>query len=134
MSDRSTRSPRKWIGKWIAAVGLLHSLGGFFLFYARAWTTIADRGFVASIKDHDETGAAFWFLITGLLLIILGALIDWVEQRNVGLPRWLGWAMAALLLLLIVPMPMTGAWTLIPPVVALLATSGRRNARPENRL
>jgi hypothetical protein len=42
--------------------------------------------------------------------------------------------MAALLLLLIVPMPMTGAWTLIPPVVALLATSGRRNARAENRL
>jgi quinol-cytochrome oxidoreductase complex cytochrome b subunit len=125
MTSLASRSKRKWVGKWIAAVGVLHAASGFFL-YSEAWRTIAERNVVASIRDHDETAAAFWFLAAGGLLILLGCLIDWVD-RNSELPRWLGWALAALLLLLIVPMPATGAWTLLPPVLALLI--GRRSER-----
>ncbi len=125
MTEQPARPSRTWIGKWIAAVGVIHSIGGFFIFYSEAWRTIAERNFVASINDHDDTGTAFWFFITGALLIILGILIDWVD-RNAELPRWIGWALAVLLVLLIVPMPMTGAWTMIPPVAALLLGRSRQ--------
>jgi hypothetical protein len=108
-----------WIGKWIAAVGLLHFVSGF-LIYAEAWRTIADRRLVASINDHDATATAFWFGGAGLLLMIVGALTDWIERTGQAPPRWLGWAMAALLVMFIVPTPMTGAWLLLPPTVALL--------------
>jgi hypothetical protein len=110
---------RAWAGKWIAAVGLLHFAAGFLL-YADAWRIIAGRGVVASINDHDATGTAFWFAAAGPLLMILGALVDWVERSELATPRWLGWALLALLVMLIVPMPTTGAWLLVPPALALL--------------
>lgn len=116
---KKVRRRLAWIGKWIASVGLLHFIAGF-LIYADAWRTIAGRGFVASINDFDQTATAFWFAAVGPLLMILGALIDWIERNGDAPPRWLGWAMLALLVLFIVPMPMTGAWLLLPPTIALL--------------
>jgi len=112
------RTPRAWAGKWIAAVGLLHLVAGFLL-YPDAWATIRDRGIIASINDHDPTATAFWFMAAAPLLIILGFLIDWAEKRG-GPPRWLGWALVVLLIVMIVPMPMTGAWLVVPPTLGLL--------------
>jgi hypothetical protein len=108
-----------WAGKWILAVGALHFAVGF-LIYADGWRDIADAGVVASVKDHDRTATAFWFAAAGPLLMIVGGLIDWIERGGREAPRWLGWALAATLVGLILPMPITGAWLLLPPVVALL--------------
>jgi hypothetical protein len=73
-----------------------------------------------SIDDHDATATAFWFAGAGLLLMIVGALIDWIERSGQTPPRWLGWVMTGLLVVFIAPMPMTGAWLLVPPTLALL--------------
>ena len=108
-----------WIGKWIAAVGVFHCLGGFFMFFPDAWATIIGRGFVASIVEKEITETAFWFLITGIELILLGLLIDWMDRQKFSLPSWLKWGLAILVLVLVVPMPVTGAWALLVPVGAL---------------
>ncbi|HEY0627648.1 MAG TPA: DUF6463 family protein [Allosphingosinicella sp.] len=115
----TTKTRTAWIGKWIAAVGFFHSMGGFFLFYTQGWQMIADRGLIASVNDYDITATAFWFLITGLLLILLGMLMDGMERQGFSYPSWLKWALAALVFILIAPMPATGAWLLIVPVVGL---------------
>lgn len=117
MALASTRK-RSWIGLWIAAVGLLHSLGGF-LIYAKGWQLIAQRGVLAGVHDFDLSGTAFWFLIAGVVLVITGLLIHWLDRNGYARPPWLRWAMLALLALLILPMPVTGAWLLVPPVAAL---------------
>ena len=124
LHDPETRRPRAWIGKWVAAVGILHFAAGF-LIYSKAWRTISERGLVASIKDHDPTATAFWFAAAAPLLILFGGLIDWAERRGDQLPRWLGWGMLTLVALLILPMPLTGAWLLVPPTLALLLRRGR---------
>lgn len=108
-----------WVGKWIAAVGFFHSLGGFFIFYTKGWQMIAERGFLASVDDYDLSGTAFWFLITGLLLILLGMLMDSMERQGYPFPSWLKWGLAGLVFILIAPMPATGAWMLIVPVAGL---------------
>ncbi len=115
----SLRGPAAWIGYWIFAVGALHFLLGF-IFYERAWQAIWAKGVVASIDDYNLTATAFWFAAVGPLLMLLGALVAWAERNGYRLPSWLGWSMAVLLVLLIIPMPVTGAWLLVPPVLALL--------------
>lgn len=69
----ATTQRRNWIGPWIAAVGILHSLGGF-LIYAKGWRLIAERGFAAGVHDFDLSGTAFWFLVAGLMLVIAACL------------------------------------------------------------
>ena len=78
------------------AVGLLHFVAGFFL-YSAGWRTIVDRGLFAAVHDHDETATAFWFMVAGPLMLIIGGLIDWAERGGLQLPRWLGAAMVVLL-------------------------------------
>ena len=119
MSIEAGRRRVAWIGKWIAAVGFFHSLGGFFMFFPDAWATIIKRGLIASVGQKELTETAFWFLITGIELVLLGLLVDWMERQKFIFPSWLKWGLAILVLVLIVPMPITGAWALIVPVGAL---------------
>jgi len=117
--------PRRWIGRWIAIIGLIHFVLGFFI-YQEAWAQIAGRGIVASVRDYDRSATAFWFAAFAPPTMIIGGLVDHFEKLGDQLPSWLGWGMAALVVALIVPMPMTGAWLLVPPTLALLVRSRRR--------
>ena len=127
MSTKAGRRRVAWIGKWIAAVGFFHSLGGFFMFFPDAWATIIRRRFMASVVEKELTETAFWFLITGILLVLLGLLMDWMERQEFIFPGWLKWGLAILVLVLVVPMPITGAWALIVPVGALFLRKSLRN-------
>ncbi len=120
------RSPRAWIGKWLAAVGALHFAAGF-LIYSTAWTEIFSNGAVASVDDHSRSATAFWFAALGPAVMMFGALVDWVERSGQALPRWLGPALALFSIALILPMPVTGAWLLLPPSIALILRSRRRS-------
>ena len=127
MSIETGRRRVAWIGKWIAAVGFFHSLGGFFMFFPDAWATIIRRGFIASVVEKELTETAFWFLITGIELVLLGLLIDWMERQKFTFPSWLKWGLVTLVLVLVRPMPITGAWALVVPVGALFVRKSLRN-------
>ena len=126
----STPHPARWIGRWIALVGLLHLVVGFFIF-KDAWAVVVDRGIVAGVSDFDSTATAFWFAALGPAMMIVGGLVDHFEKVGDRPPSWLGWAMTALLVALIVPMPETGAWLWVPPTIALLVRSQRLRPTPD---
>ncbi len=125
----STPHPARWIGRWIAIVGLLHLIAGFFI-YGEAWREIAGRGIFAGVRDYDRSATAFWFAVAGPAMMIIGGLIDHFEKFCDRPPSWLGWAMAVLVLGLVLPMPLTGAWLLVPPTFALLVGSRRQEYLP----
>ncbi len=127
----SSRRPRRWIGFWIIAVGVLHTGLGIALFHATLGD-IARDGFWNTIDGHPGRPVAFWFLVAGLLFVFIGALVDWLEMSGGPLPGWLGWVLLALAGIFAVLMPASGAWLFLPPALATLrrADARRRTAPP----
>jgi hypothetical protein len=107
-----------WIGKWLFAVGVIHSSFGFVfmrgtiavLWSERMWNTV---------NGQPRREAVFWFLLTGFLLLIVGVLIDVLEKRRLVIPRFVVWCFAFLAVLGAAVMPISGIWLLIPPVVGM---------------
>jgi cell division protein FtsW (lipid II flippase) len=117
-------SPRRWIGRWIVVVGLLHAIGALFI-YPAPLQEMAGAGLIATADDYSLRATAYWFFAFAPVLAVLGLLVDAMEARRVPVP-----VAAALLLLLtliamVAVMPANGAWLLFPPVIALLLRARR---------
>jgi len=108
-----------WIGKWIFAVGVIHlSFGLAFmhetlalLWSERLWNTV---------NGQPPREAVFWFLCTGVMLLIVGVLVNQAEGKGLGIPRFVTWSFVALTLIGVLVMPISGIWLLIPPVAGMV--------------
>ena len=122
---------RRWVGRWLAGVGILHILFGVAAF-ADPLREIAAEGFWNAVDAHPDRSVAFWFVFAGPLIVLLGALVDWVEAHApVGLPRFLGWTLLVFALLGGILMPLSGFWLFLPPALGVLLD--RRTAIPTTR-
>ena len=108
-----------WIGKWLFAVGVIHlSFGIVFmhetlalLWSERLWNTVNGQ----PIRE-----AVFWFLCTGIVLLIVGVLVNQVEREGLAIPRFVTWSFAGLVVVGVVVMPISGIWLLIPPAAGMV--------------
>ncbi|MFP2910776.1 DUF6463 family protein [Pyxidicoccus sp. 3LFB2] len=83
-------------------------------------------------EDTSPRAAAFWFLGMGMVLIFAGALCRHLERESKRpLPSGFGWGLLGLALFFVVPMPITGAWTLVPVGLRVLFQSRSKTALPE---
>ena len=67
----------------------------------------------------------FWFLCTGVLLLIIGTLVHSLERADHQIPGFVVWAFVALTAVAVVVMPISGIWLLIPPAAGLVIRSRR---------
>jgi Family of unknown function (DUF6463) len=110
---------RRWIGRWILVVGVLHALLGFGI-YIDSVAAVVREGLWNTVNGTVQgRPEAFWFIAAGFLLMLLGALTSWIEAR-LEPPRFLGWTLLAFAAVGIVMMPVSGFWLLLPPGVAFL--------------
>jgi hypothetical protein len=113
-----------WIGKWLFAVGVIHlSFGVIFmhetlavLWSERLWNTV---------NGQPPREAVFWFLCTGIMLLIVGVLVNQAERQRPAIPRFVTWMFAALTLIGVVVMPISGIWLMIPPAIGMVIWSRR---------
>lgn len=117
-------NPRRWIGRWILAVALLHALGAVFL-YAAPLREMAGAGLIATADDYSLRATAYWFFAFAPLLAVLGLLIDAMEARRFAVPFSAALLLLLTLVAMVAVMPANGAWLLFPPVVALLLRARR---------
>ncbi|WP_141509843.1 DUF6463 family protein [Ramlibacter sp. WS9] len=110
----------RWIGRWLVGVGLIH-MPVALIVHRAAWQDIAGAGFFNVVRGHVDRGQAAWFMIAGLLLLLLGAVIDALEKAQAQLPLGLGIAMLLTACCVLVLMPKSGTWLLLPPAFALIA-------------
>jgi hypothetical protein len=111
-----------WIGKWLFGVGVIHlSFGLAFmhetlvlLWSERLWNTV---------NGQPTREAVFWFLCTGVVLLIVGVLVNQVEREGLRVPRFVVWSFAGLVFVGVVVMPISGIWLLIPPAFGVLFRS-----------
>lgn len=103
-----------WIGKAIALIGIIHTVFVFFVFRKVIGEIIAE-GFFNTVQEQENRNYAFWFIFFGFVAVILGLLVNYLERLNIALPRFLGWSLLALTLLLVAIMPISGGWLLFIP-------------------
>ncbi|MEM6267225.1 MAG: DUF6463 family protein [Pseudomonadota bacterium] len=111
--------PKRWIGRWIIAVSVLHFAAAFALYPAGLTDALGYAG-SGSIPPETLASEAYWFFFFAPLLSIVGALVDTLEARQepigLAIPIALGLTTAAML----VPMPENGMWLMIIPIIAML--------------
>lgn len=103
-----------WIGKAIMIIGAIHTAFGLVVFRSTL-AELAGENFVNTVNGQPLREFAFWFIAFGLLGIIFGMLVDWCERKIVELPKFLGWGLLALTLAMLIVMPISGGWLLLPP-------------------
>lgn len=116
---------KRWIGRSLVAIGLLHTIFGVVVF-APTWATLAREGVFNTVNQQPMREAAYWFLFFGLLLLLLGALVDWCEAQGSTLPAFIGWGLLVMTLVGVAVMPVSGLWLVFIPAVGFL----RQQAAP----
>lgn len=119
-----------WIGRAILVIGLLHSLFGFVAFrgiLAEIWSELLFN----TVDRQPDREAAFWFLITGFALLIIGGLVDWIEQKQLAIPAFMRWGFLTITLLGCFIMPKSGFWLLLVPTVGMFLSRKRESWKTE---
>ena len=118
---------KRWVGRWIIGVGIIHVAVGFVVFRKPLLAIIRD-GVWNAVDGHPGRPLAFWFVFLGLFTIVFGSLVDWIEGHGLSMPRFVGLAFLVLVVLGIVTMPIGGGWLLLPAGLGVLLRSLRRGS------
>jgi len=116
---------RRWIGRWIIGVSTIHTIFALAVF-PDVWLGILSSGVINTVGNDPVIGAPVWFLFWGLLLYVIGFVIDAIEKRNISpLPISLGWGLLFITIIGVVLMPISGIWLLFPPSLAVIIRNYR---------
>src|SRR5687767_1742070 len=97
-------------GHWYLAIGAVHTITGV----ALGWNElagIARDGFFNTVPTYSVRDELFWFLVAGLVIMLVGATCNWIEraaQREP--PAFVAWSLLALSVIGVVLMPASGFW------------------------
>jgi hypothetical protein len=120
---------RPMTGILLIAIGVLHTVVGIFTGY-RVLSQISKAAFATETGRQLVTSLgrefAFWFLFGGLLMMVLGHLLIWIE-RQLGrpVPAFLGWELLALSAAGLLFMPVSGFWLVLAVAVYAIVTARR---------
>jgi hypothetical protein len=111
-----------WIGKWLFAVGVIHLSFGLVFMHDTLGLLWAE-GLWNTVNGQPPREAVFWFLCTGIMLLIVGVLVNQGERESHAIPRFVTWSFAALTVIGVVVMPISGIWLMIPPAIGMAIRS-----------
>ena len=116
-------------GLLLIGIGVLHTIIGVF----------TGRGVLSRVVGatfFDEINRqlvmslgrqfVFWFVFGGVLLIVLGHLVMWVERRlSRPAPAFVGWELVIVSAIGLVFFPVSGFWLLLAAGIHMIVTAGR---------
>ena len=104
----------KITGWYVFALGIIHILVGFIMFYD-GFRDIWAAGLINGVGDNMTANTAFWFQFLGLFFIYLGW--HWKEQINhhkEPLSKFTAWGMTVLTLVGLIFVPVSGFIIMVP--------------------
>ncbi|GEC92875.1 DUF6463 family protein [Brevibacillus brevis] len=109
---------KRQMGFTLIITGLLHTVVGLFL-YAEPLQQIVANGFWNAVGREEV--AAFWFMMFGFLLMLLGYMADWLmKKKGMETPAAFGWTILGICVVGAIAMPASGFWLGIPQAGILL--------------
>lgn len=108
-------------GAWmLVGLGIAHVPFGLFRFRGPFGAIMAD-GFVGAFSLNDSRRLAFWFVIVGPLLTLLGQVaLHAIAIGDVGLLRTIGWYLAGTFAVGVLAFPKSPLWALSPPAIIFI--------------
>ena len=102
-----------WTGRALIGIGLIHQIVGVIT----AWLNrdqIFQAGWLNQAKQSFEFQTMVWFLLAGVLIILLGLVVNYLNTTLARpAPAWLGWWLVAVSVLALVLMPASGFWLVL---------------------
>lgn len=119
-------------GTLMVAVGAFHEVAGLAI-YRSPLVEMLRAGAVDTVLPNLDPAfhgrqAAFWFMIAGPVLVMLGALAAWAERRVGTLPAWLGWSLLVLTIIGTAMFPNSAFWALFVPAFVIIRDTTRTRA------
>ncbi|MCI4669553.1 MAG: DUF6463 family protein [Bacteroidia bacterium] len=114
---------KNWIGKTIIGIGLIHTAFGMVVFWS-IFAEILNEGLFNTVNQQPIREAFYWFEFFGLVLMILGALINWMEFKQEAIPGFLKWSLLGMSAVMVFIQPVTGAWLMAIPLFGMFWTQG----------
>ena len=118
----------RWIGRTLIAVGAWHTAFGVWWFAAPLAEAVRAGGWNAVGWSPGRRPLAFWFLVVGAVVLLLGVLVNDVELQRRPIRRSVGWALVALAVVGGAAVPISGFWVLLAPGLGLLLRAPARRA------
>ena len=114
------------VGAWmLIGLGIAHVLFGLVRFRGPLGAILAD-GFIGAFMPDDSRRLAFWFVIAGPLLTLLGQVaLRAIAIGDRGLLRTIGWYLAGTFVVGVLAFPKSPLWALLPPAI-LFVCAGQR--------
>lgn len=113
-----------WVGKAIAAVGIIHSIFGFVIF-RQTIAELFSEGLFNTVNGQPMREFAFWFILSGFFWILFGLLVDWCEREMKRLPHFIGWGFLSLTIIVLIIMPISGGWLMLIPAVGAILKANK---------
>jgi len=115
---------KRWMGRWLMAVAVLHTAFGLVVFRAQ-WVQLVQAGLFDGVAGDATRGKAVWFVLFGIALLLFGLVVDAMEKVAAPMPAAVGTGMLILTLLGVLLMPGSGFWLVFPPAIAALVRARR---------
>jgi hypothetical protein len=121
------------IGKWwkysgilLIVSGIVHTIVGLVIRCDIYWE-ILKLGFINAIEPDFVRACAFWYLVCGIIVIILGQTLHYyIRQTKQQPPLSLGYWMLALSVFGCLAMPASGFWLFIPQSLIIIFAKGEK--------
>ncbi|MEK6279415.1 MAG: DUF6463 family protein [Acidobacteriota bacterium] len=110
----------------LTVIGALHILGGIWVGRSTLARIFRDGfigeadSFLGHLPARTEKELVFWFLFWGMLMMLLGQLISWIEKQGMRPPAFIGWELMASSLVAALLMPAVGFWLVLLPAFMLI--------------
>lgn len=118
MDDMASGIKRQ-MGLALMLTGWLHTVVGL-IEYRNELQLMVSNGLWNTVVD-GEISAAFWFMMSGFLLILLGYIADWLmKKKEISPPPAFGWTLLVVCLVGAIAMPVSGFWLVLPQAWILL--------------
>ncbi len=127
----------RYSGLLLSLTGVLH-IGVALANFGTQYKSMLADGLVNVLSDTGRA-LAFWFLIVGALLILLGECLSrYIRQSGRPAPPFLGYTLLAISLIGCAVVPVSGFWLFIPQALIIIwaqfsKSSGNPNATHHER-
>ncbi len=113
----------KWSGTYLTWTGVIHTAVALVMGYGN-YMPMLREGLVNSVGSSFERGFVLWFLVCGVLLLLLGPLLQhYLRVTRRPAPMWFGVALLVFSIVGGVIEPVSGFWLFVPQAVIIISAN-----------
>ena len=116
----------KYSGRFLTATGVIHTIYALFI-GKDAFSEMLRNGLVNSIGENYSQGFAFWFLICGIILILLGQTLQYyIRKEQKPAPLFLGYFILLFTIIGCIVEPISGFWLFLPQALIIIYSNMKK--------